>query len=77
VGPHPLTPTEIQRIESALRQETGQPVTLVVWAKTEVVVTRQRYDSVENYREATLARPESAEKTSPTEEGTSPGRAWQ
>jgi uncharacterized hydrophobic protein (TIGR00271 family) len=53
VGPRVLSPKEVQTIEKALFNLVGQPIQLTVWARTDVIVTGERYSSVQGYREAT------------------------
>ncbi len=69
VGPQVLTPQHIQHIEQTLSQESGQTVSLTVWARTDLIVTRQRYDSVDGYRAALQSRQESPADTPQTTEG--------
>jgi uncharacterized hydrophobic protein (TIGR00271 family) len=52
VGPRVPSPAEVRTLETALQKLAGQPVTVSLWARTEVVVTGQRYSSVKEQAEA-------------------------
>jgi uncharacterized hydrophobic protein (TIGR00271 family) len=45
VGPTIPSPGETEAIERALAREIGAPVALTIWARAEVIVTSQRYES--------------------------------
>lgn len=47
VGPEVPSPALVKTIEDHLAKEAGAPVDLLLWARTDVVVSRSRYDSVE------------------------------
>jgi hypothetical protein len=51
VGPRAPAPAEVRTIEATLQKLAGQPVSVSLWARTEVVVTGQRYTSVKDYTE--------------------------
>jgi len=51
VGPRVPSPAEVHTLETALQKLTEQPVTVSLWARTEVVVSGQRYTSVKDYAE--------------------------
>jgi hypothetical protein len=52
VGPRVPSPAEVRTLETTLQKLAGQPVTVSLWARTEVVVTGQRYSSVKEQTEA-------------------------
>lgn len=52
VGPRVPSPADVRSLEKTLQQLAGQPVTVSLWARTEVVVTGQHYTSVKEYTEA-------------------------
>jgi hypothetical protein len=52
VGPRVPSPAEVHTLETALQKLAEQPVTVSLWARTEVVVSGQRYTSVKDYAEA-------------------------
>jgi hypothetical protein len=52
VGPRVPSPAEVRTLETTLQKLAGQPVTVSLWARTEVVVTGQHYTSVKEYAEA-------------------------
>src|SRR5262249_4924213 len=52
VGPRVPSPAEVRTLETALQKLAGQPVMVSLWARTEVVVTGQRYTSVKEQAEA-------------------------
>jgi uncharacterized hydrophobic protein (TIGR00271 family) len=64
VGPRVPSPTEVRTLETTLQKLAGQPVTVSVWARTEVVVTGQRYTSVKEYAETTANK--NTQTTAPT-----------
>lgn len=49
-------PELVKRVESVLAGEIGSPVELTLWARTEVVVTDERYDSVTKIIEAEVRK---------------------
>jgi len=51
VGPRVPSPAEVHTLETALQKLAEQPVTVSLWARTEVVVSGQRYTSVKDYAE--------------------------
>jgi uncharacterized hydrophobic protein (TIGR00271 family) len=51
VGPRVPSPAEVRTLETTLQKLTEQPVTVSMWARTEVVVSGQRYTSVKDYAE--------------------------
>jgi hypothetical protein len=56
VGPRVPSPAEVRTLETTLRKLAGQPVTVSLWARTEVVVTGQRYSSVKEQAEAASSK---------------------
>jgi uncharacterized hydrophobic protein (TIGR00271 family) len=52
VGPRVPSPAEVRTLETKLQKLAGQPVLMSLWARTEVVVTGQRYSSVKEQAEA-------------------------
>jgi len=56
VGPRVPSPAEVHTLETALQKLAGQPVLVSLWARTEVVVTGQRYSSVKEQAEAAANR---------------------
>jgi hypothetical protein len=46
----------VRTLETTLQKLAGQPVTVSLWARTEVVVTGQRYSSVKEQAEAALSK---------------------
>ena len=56
VGPRVPSPAEVRTLETALQKLAGQPVLVSLWARTEVVVTGQRYTSVKEQAEAASRR---------------------
>jgi uncharacterized hydrophobic protein (TIGR00271 family) len=56
VGPRVPSPTEVRTLETTLQKLAGQPVTVSLWARTEVVVTGQRYTSVKEYTQTTTSK---------------------
>jgi hypothetical protein len=56
VGPLVPSPAEVRAIEKTLQKLAGQPVMVSLWARTEVVVTGQRYTSVKEYAEAASSK---------------------
>jgi hypothetical protein len=56
-GLRPPTPADIAAIEKHLEQIAKTPVSLSVWASTELIVTKEGYDSVQGHiREQLLQR---------------------
>jgi uncharacterized hydrophobic protein (TIGR00271 family) len=56
VGPRVPSPAEVRTLETALQKLAGQPVVVSLWARTEVVVTGQRYSSVKEQAEAASSK---------------------
>ena len=56
VGPRVPSPAEVRTLETTLQKLAGQPVMVSLWARTEVVVTGQRYSSVKEQAEAAANR---------------------
>jgi uncharacterized hydrophobic protein (TIGR00271 family) len=56
VGPRVPSPAEVRTLETTLQKLAGQPVTVSLWARTEVVVTGQRYTSVKEQAEAAASK---------------------
>jgi uncharacterized hydrophobic protein (TIGR00271 family) len=56
VGPRVPSPAEVRTLETTLQKLAGQSVTVSLWARTEVVVTGQRYSSVKEQAEAASSR---------------------
>jgi hypothetical protein len=56
VGPRVPSPAEVHTLETTLQKLAGQPVMVSLWARTEVVVTGQRYTSVKEYAEAASSK---------------------
>jgi hypothetical protein len=56
VGPRIPSPAEVRTLETRLQKLAGQPVTMSLWARTEVVVTGQRYSSVKEQAETASNR---------------------
>jgi uncharacterized hydrophobic protein (TIGR00271 family) len=56
VGPRVPSPAEVRTLETTLQKMAGQPVTVSLWARTEVVVTGQRYSSVKEQAEAASSK---------------------
>ncbi len=54
VGPRVPTPEDVRAIEKALRAQFGQSMALSIWASTDVVVSAQRFTSVEGARRLAL-----------------------
>jgi uncharacterized hydrophobic protein (TIGR00271 family) len=67
VGPRVPSPAEVHALETTLQKLAGQPVTVSLWARTEVVVTGQRYTSVKEYAE-TVSRKNTPAIVSPAPE---------
>jgi hypothetical protein len=73
VGPRVPSPAEARTLETTLQKLAGRPVTVSLWARTEVVVTGQRYSSVKEQTEAAANRntpaaspaPETSTETQP------------
>jgi hypothetical protein len=56
VGSRVIDPKEVQAVEKALLNAVKQPVELTIWARSDLIVTGQRYFSMQGYREATSAQ---------------------
>ena len=56
VGPRVPSPAEVRTLETTLQKLAGQPVTVSLWVRTEVVVTGQRYSSVKEQAEAASSK---------------------
>jgi len=54
VGPQAPSPADIDTVQQTLQGVMEQPVEVVVWARSDVVVTNQRYLSHEAYTEAAI-----------------------
>jgi uncharacterized hydrophobic protein (TIGR00271 family) len=72
VGATVPSPLEIASIEQTLTNEIGAPVTLSVLARTEVVVTATRYESVQERVGDTLRRQQASVSTEGTEPAAAP-----
>lgn len=58
VGPRVPTPKEIQVIERDVQNKTRQTVKVIVWGRTELIVTAKRYGSQQDYTIYELRRKE-------------------
>jgi uncharacterized hydrophobic protein (TIGR00271 family) len=66
VGPRVPTPAQVKAVETILEREAGAPVELSLWARTDVIVTASRYESVDRLIEELVKKRTSAPSQVPT-----------